>query len=96
LSWSAGNAIPPFECCLQPLRNIPGRFATFRSRFTIARADHPSMTTFINRLVALLLVFFAIGGSKLAAQTGDVPMTAAAMRLRVKGIRFMMRDLLSE
>jgi hypothetical protein len=30
------------------------------------------------------------------ARTGDVPMTAAAMRLRVKGMRFMMRDLLSE
>ena len=30
------------------------------------------------------------------ARTGDVPMTAAAIRLKVKGIRFMMRDLLSE
>jgi hypothetical protein len=40
-------------------------------------------------LVAVLAVV-------VCARTGDVPMTAAAMRLRVKGIRFMVRDLLSE
>jgi hypothetical protein len=30
------------------------------------------------------------------ASTGVAPMTVAAMRLRVKGIRFILRDLLSE
>ena len=40
-------------------------------------------------LVAVLAVV-------VCARTGDVPMTAAAMRLRVKGIRFMVLDLLSE
>ena len=34
------------------------------------------MTTLMNRLVSFLLVLFTMGGTKLAAQTGDVPMTA--------------------
>ena len=54
-------------------------------------ASFPAFGLF-NELQRGLVAVLAV----VCARTGDVPMTAAAMRLRVKGIRFMMRDLLSE